>query len=230
MGGSFDYSGDKTFFKTSYLFGPSKDLDMGLDFILDSSDQTTPVEISVIPERYNIHRIGVDFGYKWSKESETGFSVNHRERANDISEELRESFIGLSSGSVFQLYHKEALMKGRVMVTAFLNENTQIQNQTNGELGDLLQEYLSVPFRFIRGGGFKLNSALSYSIDLFAMAYYDVESDGFFGRLKLESNYFKRLNAYIGVDIVEALSEESSGFYRDFRQNDFVYAGLSYVF
>ena len=229
MGASFDFESQANFLKISYLYGPSKDLDMGLDFILDSSTQTTPVEISILPQSYNVHRIGLDFGFKWSEASLTGFSFNHRERVMDITEDLRQSFIGLSSGSVFQVYHKQKFFKERLTLTSFLNENTQIQNQTNGELGQLLESYLSVPFRFVRGGGLKLNSLIGRSVNVFAMAYYDVELEGFLGRLRLESRLIKRLKAHIGIDTVEALNNDSRGFYKDFRENDFIYAGVTYA-
>jgi hypothetical protein len=230
VGASYDYEGDTAFFKSSYLFGPSKDLDMGLDFILDSTDQSTPVEISILPQSYNVHRLGLDFGFKWSSQSVTGLSVNHRERERGLIDDPRQSFIGLSSGSVFQLYHKESLMKDKVRLTAFINENTQITNQSNGELGELLESYLSVPFRFVRGGGLKIESLLSDKAEIFVMAYYDVEQEGVLARLRIESNFIKRFKAQIGFDVVEALNDQAEGFYRDFRENDFIYGGVSYVF
>jgi hypothetical protein len=33
-----------------------------------------------------------------------------------------------------------------------------------------------------------------------------------------------------GIDVVEPVSNDSNGFYKEFRRNDFAYGSLSYVF
>jgi len=230
LGATYDYESDSSFFKVSYLFAPSKDLDLGLDFVLDSSTESTPVEITIDPVSYNIHRLALDFGFKWNKSSLTGFSFNHRQRADEIINDLRQSFIGLGSGSIFQVYHKESLFNNRLQLSAFFTENTQINNITNGELGELLQSFLSASFRYVRGGGLGLDYNLTTALKVFSSLYYDIKSEGLLGSLKFESSFNKSFKAHVGLDLVEALSAQSTGFYRDFRRNDFVYGGLSYAF
>ena len=211
------------------MYGGAKDLDLSLDFVLDSSNENTPVQISVEPESYRVHRFGVDAGIKWSQGSKTGFSFNHKERIDGLLEDSRKSFIGVGSGSIYQLYHKQDLGPNYTL-TGFINENTTIKNQTNGELGELLSDYLSVPFRFVRGAGLNLDAKVSRFMRVSGFAYYDVEMKGVLARLESHVLLKQNMAFNLGLDMVEPLTNQSGGFYKEFRRNDFAYGSLSYVF
>lgn len=223
--------GERSFLKTSYLYAPSKDVDMSIDFALNAAEEDTPVDITVDPSVGYLHKMGLEMGFKWSEGSQTTFSVNHRERVNslDVDPSGQRSVVGLSSGSVYQIAHDFSLFKKRLKVQVHALENTNTKNLSSGELDEFLLDSLSVPFRFRRGGGLKASYSLTSSLSLGTYAFYDVQNEGVLGDLKIKYNT-RKLSFVAGVNFVEALSAESKEFYKDFRQNDSYHIGVSHVF
>lgn len=232
LGFSLDLKHKKGLFsKISYLYGPDRDLDLAIDFALDATDNSTPVDITVVPKNSMVHRMGFEFGKRWSKKSSTILSANYKLRASDLpsDETQRESHIGLSSGGVYQFLHQTSFYKDVFNLGFHFTENTQIESQTNGELGAVLLDSLSSPFRYRRGYGMSLDMKVLKNSSLSLYGYQDILSDGVLGSVAYNIQY-KKLNLRTGLSFVEALSRESEGFYRDFRRNDSYHVGASYVF
>ena len=114
-------------------------------------------------------------------------------------------------------------------MTAHFTENTKITSDANGELGPVLLDSLSSPFRYNRGLGLNFDVQLSGKSFVSLYGYQDFLAEGVLGSLSYNLQYNK-LNLRAGISFVEALSSESTGFYRDFRENDSFHVGASYVF
>ena len=231
LGFSFDLKHKKGLFsKVSYLYGPDRDLDLAIDFALDAADESTPVDITVVPRISNVHRMGLEVGKRWSRTSYTVLSANYKLRDSDLPVDLtdRQSHIGLTSGGVYQFLHKTSVYKNLVGLTLHFTENSQTGNDANGELGNLLLDSLSNSFRYRRGYGAALDmKVLKGALSLYG--YQDILSDGVLGSVTYNTQ-FKKLNLRAGLSFVEALSAQSEGFYKDFRRNDSYHVGASYVF
>jgi len=234
VGFSLDYKSQNSglFSKASYLYGPDRDLDLAINFKLRPSDPSVPVDLTITPEVSNVHRIGTELGYKWSEKSQTILSANFKYRDTSLSSddvEGEQSYIGLTSGGVFQILHSHVLFNERVKMTAHFTENTKISNSANGELGPILLDSLSTSFRYKRGAGLNFDVPVGNRSYLSLYGYQDFISEGVLGSLSYNLNY-KKINVRAGISFVEALSAESTGFYRDFRESDSYHIGASYVF
>lgn len=219
------------FSKISYLYGPDRDLDLSIDFALDASDDSTPVDITVVPKNSMVHRMGFELGKRWSKKSSTVLSANYKLRDSGLplDQAGKESHIGLSSGGVYQFLHQTSFYKNLFNLGLHFTENTRMESDANGELGPILLDSLSSPFRYRRGYGVSVDMKVLKNSALSLYAYQDILSDGVLGSLSYNAQY-KRLNLRAGLSLVEALSRESEGFYKDFRRNDSYHVGASYVF
>lgn len=234
FGFSLDYKSQTTglFSKASYLYGPDRELDLAINFKLRPTEASVPVDLTITPEVSNVHRVGTELGYKWSKKASTVVSANFKFRDSELSTDVvdqEQSYIGLSSGGVFQILHSQILLKERVKMTAHFTENTKIRSDANGELGPVLLDSLSSPFRYNRGLGLNFDVQVGARGFMSLYGYQDFISDGILGSLAYNLQY-KKLNLRAGISVVEALSSESTGFYRDFRENDSYHIGASYVF
>lgn len=227
----YDLKGERSFLKTSYMYAPSKELDLGIDFSLNASEEDIPIDITVEPEASYMHRLSVDVGHQWSKSSQTIVNVNLTERAEALSvdPENKKSYVGLDPGFMYQLFHSTFFFKKKLKTTFHLVENTRTESVSSGELDSFLLDSLSVPFRYRRGVGADLSFKLGKNSSFSAYTYYDVKSKGVMGDFKVETS-LKRISLAAGLNFVEALNSESTGFYKDFRENDSIYVRASYVF
>lgn len=231
IGGVYDWSSEKTFLKASYLYGPTKDFDLEIDFALNATTPETSVDVTITPNRVNTHKVGFEFGRNWSESSKTTMSVSYSQRVSKLKDDPSglKSYIGTSSGGIYQIVHKESFKKGRVQLRVHAIENTSISNTSSGELDELLLSSHAQAFRYVRGAGLSVGYLLGKSTKLTAYGYYDVELDGALGDLKLNIDLGKA-SLVVGYNFVEALSSESKDFYKSFRENDSYHMGVSYVF
>jgi len=234
VGFSLDYKSKTTgvFSKISYLYGPDRDVDLAINFKLRLNDPSVPVDLTITPEVSNVHRVGTEVGYSWSKKANTVVTANFKLRDSKLSTDDidgEQSYIGLSSGGVFQVIHSQILLKERLKLTAHFTENTKMTSNSNGELGSVLLDSLSSAFRYKRGVGMNLDVQLGNRSHVSLYGYQDFLSNGAMGSLAYNLHY-KKVNLRAGLSFVEALSSESTGFYRDFRKNDSYHVGASYVF
>jgi len=234
FGFSVDHQSQSTgvFGKLSYLYGPDRDLDLAINFKLRPSDPEVPVDLTVTPQVSNVHRIGFELGHMWSDSSDTVVSANFKLRDQNLPIDDaggEQSYLGLSSGGVFQVLHHQNLFKERVKMTLHFTENTKITSNANGELGPVLLDSLSSPFRYNRGLGANFDFKVGLHSKISIYGYQDFLAEGVLGAVAYSFRH-KKLNLRAGINFVEALSSESKGFYRDFRQNDSYNLGASYVF
>jgi hypothetical protein len=231
IAGSLKWSGDSFFFNALYFYGPSKDVDMAIDFSLDISTPENEVGVFVDPSRFNVHKGVLEVGRKWSKTSRTILHASflQRESGLSIDPSSRLSSIGTGSGAVYQVAHEETFLKGQLNTRLHFIENTEIQNEATGELDDFLRKSLLVSFRYRRGFGLDLSYLMGPRASVSLSSYYDSLLDGAMGRIAYEHRFEKALVS-VGYNYIEALSADSSEFYRDFRQNDSLNLGVSYVF
>lgn len=231
IGGTYDWGGHKIFMKVSYLYGPSKDVDMAIDFGVKVVDEDLPVEIEVTPSATYVHKGSFELGRAWTKNIKTVVSLSYKARAEGLFSDTtnRRSYIGFTSGAVYQIAHEMTFFKERFKTVVHFVENTEIQNVSNGELDEFLLDFLSVPFRYRRGGGLKFNCQITSKLQGKFYGYYDVKSKGVMGDVKLSTKWNK-VSLTAGLNFIEALNADSQGFYKDFRKNDSYYMGVSYVF
>lgn len=229
---AFESKKSGLFSKLSYLYGPDRDVDLAINFKLRPSDPSVPVDLTITPEVSNVHRVGTELGYKWSAKSQTIVSANFKLRDKELSTDDidgEQSYIGLSSGGVFQVLHSQVMFRERVKMTTHFTENTKISSDANGELGPILLDSLSSPFRYKRGLGVNFDVQVGNKSHVSVYGYQDFISEGILGSLAYNLQY-KKLNLRAGISFVEALSSKSTGFYKDYRENDSYHVGASYVF
>lgn len=231
IGGSFKWSEGGTFMNAAYLYGPSKDIDMAIDFSLNATTPDTNVDVFVLPKRVNVHKGTLEFGRKWNPNSKTTISGSYRQRVNKLSSDIndRESHIGTSSGGIYQIAHEQFFNKKSIHAMVHVVENTAIKNVASGELDEFLLTSLLVPFRYRRGIGSSLGYRVGSRLKAGFYGYYDTELKGVMGDIKLQMN-LKKASISVGYNFVEALGSESREFYKDFRENDSYHMGVSYVF
>ncbi|MGH1468201.1 MAG: hypothetical protein ACRBBP_04875 [Bdellovibrionales bacterium] len=231
IGGNFKWANDATFVSASYLYGPSKDIDMAIDFSLNATTPDTNVDVFVLPKRVNVHKGTLEFGRKWNKNSKTTMSGSYRQRVKGLSSDIndRESHIGTSSGGIYQIAHEQFFKDKSIHTMVHVIENTAIKNVASGELDEFLLTSLLVPFRYRRGIGGSFGYKIGSRLNAGLYGYYDTELKGVMGDFKLQMN-FKRVNVALGYNFVEALGAETKEFYKDFRENDSYHMGVSYVF
>lgn len=231
FGFSFDGKRERVAFKSAYYFGPDKNLDMAIDFALNATDPSTPVDVLIEPEISNVHKMAFDISYEWTQDSKTSFSYNYKKRNSALLKDHleRKSYIGLSSGGMFQVFHEQDFYRKRLKALFHFTENTQAQNQVNGELGQTLIGSLSVPFRFRRGVGLDLDLKLFSKWSFTFYNYYDFNLKGLMGSLKAATQR-KKLKYYLAYNYIEPLNSSSEGFYKKFRENDSFRLGIQYAF
>ncbi len=231
VGAVFDWSTQNSLFKLSYLYGPTKDFDLEIDFALNAESPDTSVDVTITPRRVRAHKIGLEFGQKWTERSRTTVSANYsqRESSLEVDPNNLKSHIGLSSGAVYQIAHEQFFRDKKIKLRVHAVENTSTTNISNGELDELLLSSHAVSFRYVRGAGGSIGYLFRGATRLTAYGYYDVELDGVLANLKLNFKVGK-VSLDLGYNVVEALSSDSKGFYKNFRENDSYHLGVAYVF
>lgn len=221
------FSENKDFdFLFSYLYAPSKDLDTVVDFGVEVSSPSTPVEVSLSAEEAYFHKLSLGFSYKISKNSNLNLSYDHQERVTDLGQSSQASFIGQSSGGIFSIIHNFKVQN--YDLGWFAIENTQIESISNGELDLVLKDSLESVFRYQRGAGV-FAQVESRKARAKASLFYDSYNQGVLGKLQASWSLLDQFKIELGYQFIEALNSKSKGFYKSFRQKDYVYAGVAYV-
>ncbi len=212
--------------RLSYLYSTSREVDLGLSFLVDASTPSTPIELSIRPETVYFHKANLELTRAWGLSSKTTLSVATQVRQNDLPNEENFSWIGQDSGAYGFLAHEMKLLG--FDAKAFLTLSSLSMSST-GELDNVLEDSLSVNYRFSNGTGLSLKKRLNSKLNLNMLGYVDAKHEGALGRLSI-SAINKVFSAELGLSFIEAFSGNSTGFYKDFRENDQIFTRVSYVF
>ncbi len=231
IGGSFNWSDKKTFLKASYFYGPSKDIDTAVDFSWDVTTPESHIEVFILPKRVNVYKGTVEFGKYWNESSKMIFSTSYRQRAKKLPTTIddKKSYIGTSSGGIYQLSYEQFFKAKSVRTRVHVVENTAIQNLTSGELGEFLLSSPSASFQYRRGIGGSIDYKTGPRFKVHFQGYYDIKLKGVMGNFNINMNWGKA-HLTLGYNFIEAISFQTEAFYKDFRENDSYHMGVSYVF
>ncbi len=231
IGGSFNWSNEKTFIKASYLYGPSKDVDTAIDVSLNVTTPEVNIDALVLPERVGVHKGTIEFGKYWSENSKTILSTSYRQRTKKLPALIGDtkSYIGTSSGGVYQLSHEQFFKDKSIGARVHVIENTAIENIASGEFSDFLLNSLFIPFQYKRGVGAGIGYKIGSRLKVDFQGYYDIKLEGAMGDFSIDMSWGKTHLA-LGYNVIEAISSQTKGFYKHFRENDSYYMGVSYVF
>lgn len=209
-----------------YLYAPSKELDLGLSFLVNAATPEVPIDLTISPERAYMHKLGFEGVKKWSESSRTTLSVSAQIRQNELPLEENLSWIGVDDGVYSFLAHQFKVLNAKAKIFATLST---LSMDSNGELDSILRDSLSINYRFSNGVGGQLSRSFGSKFNLNLLSYYDAKNEGALFRLSMQTRR-RRLNAEVGVSFIEALNASTTGFYKDYRENDQIYTRFSYVF
>lgn len=212
----------------NYSYGPSKDLDLGLSFLVDATQENLPVDLVIEPSVAYVHKFGLEYEVLFNSRSSIFLNASGQYRPQELNIDQDRSNIGTSSGMFAFLGYKYDV--GPLSSNVFVYLGNTVDTLSNGELDQVVLDALEVHPRFQRGIGVESSFKLSNKMRIQSLVYFDQEDAGAFGKLELERRVSSNLFLTLGAGFVEVFSQDSTGFYRDFSQNDQIYSRMNYVF